>query len=39
MKNKKYMHSLLDKCITDHLKGSEERKYLGMETKIHTKIP
>jgi hypothetical protein len=39
MKNKKYIHSLLDKCIIDHLKGSQERKSLGMETEVYTKIP
>jgi hypothetical protein len=39
MKNKKYMHSLLDKCKIGHLKGSKERKSLGMETKIYTKTP
>jgi hypothetical protein len=39
MKNIKYMHSLLDKCRIDHLKGSHERKFLVMETEIYTKTP
>jgi hypothetical protein len=34
MKNRKYMHSLLDKRTIDHVKGSQEKKSLGMETEI-----